>query len=232
MNAVKCDNITLGYEGKNIITDLSFSVSRGSYLCIVGENGSGKSTLMKGLLGLIKPYSGTIEISDAKIGYLPQQTLVQRDFPASVFEIILSGRINSHPLFPLYTNRDKKAAVNAAKRMKISDILKSPYCTLSGGQKQRVLLARALCAAGNLLILDEPVAGLDPLITGEMYSLISELNRKDKMTIIMVSHDIDAALNYATHILHIGTDSYFFGTAEQYRKTDSAKNFLGGDIHE
>ena len=201
MPVIKCDNVTLGYEGKNVIENISFEISNGDYLCIVGENGSGKSTLMKGLLGLIKPYSGKIDVNCTEVGYLPQQTQIQRDFPASVHEIVISGCLNKKRFFPFYTKKDYDTAENAMAKMELTSLKKACYQDLSGGQQQRVLLARALCATGNLLILDEPAAGLDPIITGELYSLIFSLNRKDGITVVMVSHDIKSSLEYATHII-------------------------------
>ncbi len=228
MCIIKYDNVSLGYDGKDIIENISFCVNPGDYVCIVGENGSGKSTLTKGLLGLIKPYKGRIELNCSRIGYLPQQTLLQRDFPASVYEIVLSGCLNRHMLIPFYTKKDKAAANKAIKKMEIESLKKRSYQELSGGQQQRVLLARALCAAGGLIVLDEPAAGLDPIITNELYSLIFELNQKDSLTVMMVSHDIEAACRYATHILHIKNNSYYFGTVSDYKKTDIGKYFIGG----
>lgn len=230
MELIKFDNVSLGYEGQEILRNISFAVNPGDYLCIVGENGSGKSTLMKGLLGIIKPYKGTITRDKAKIGYLPQMTTNQKDFPVSVEEIILSGCLARHKFNPFYTKADRKSMYEISQKMEISDILKSGYQELSGGQQQRVLLARALCAAGNTLILDEPVAALDPVITGELYKTIDMLN-KDGMTVIMVSHDIKSALKYATHIMHIDNGSHFFGTVEEYIASENGKAFTGGDIN-
>ena len=211
-------DISLGYEGEKIVTGLRFEVDPGDYLCIVGENGSGKSTLMKTMLGLIPPLGGTIERGDGlqknEIGYLPQQSLIQRDFPASVTEIVLSG-CRGEGFRPFHSKADKETARANMERMGISHLAKRCYRELSGGQQQRVLLARALCATKKILLLDEPVAGLDPKVTAEMYSLIEELNRTDGITIIMISHDIAAAIKYANRILHVGR-SVFFGTKEEY----------------
>ncbi|MBR3415713.1 MAG: metal ABC transporter ATP-binding protein [Clostridia bacterium] len=212
-------DISLGYEGEKIVTGLCFEVDPGDYLCIVGENGSGKSTLMKTMLGLIPPLGGTIERGDGlqknEIGYLPQQSLIQRDFPASVTEIVLSGCRGEGGFRPFHSRSDKEAARANMERMGISHLAKRCYRELSGGQQQRVLLARALCATKKILLLDEPVAGLDPKVTAEMYSLIEELNRDDGITIIMISHDIAAAIKYADRILHVGR-SVFFGTKDEY----------------
>lgn len=219
MAQLSCQNLTLGYEGKEILSELSFSVNSGDYLCIVGENGSGKSTLMRTVLGLKKPMKGKVVFGDGleanEIGYLPQQTLVQRDFPASVREIVVSGNQGRCGIRPFYSKADKQLALDNMKRLGIDNLQNRCYRELSGGQQQRVLLARALCATQKMLLLDEPVAGLDPKVTVDMYKLIDSLNKKDKITIIMISHDIDAALKYASHILHIGNE-IFFGTVNQY----------------
>ena len=198
MAQLTCKNLTLGYDNRAIQEDLNFSIDAGDYLCIVGENGSGKSTLMKTLLHLQPPISGTIELGDGlkknEIGYLPQQTLVQRDFPASVREIVLSGCQSRCGLRPFYNKEEKRVAQKAMEKMMIQDLADHCYRELSGGQQQRVLLARALCAAQKILLLDEPVSGLDPRVTAEMYQLIKDLNKKDGITIIMISHDIAAAV--------------------------------------
>ncbi len=219
MAQLSCQNLTLGYEGKQILSGLSFDVNSGDYLCIVGENGSGKSTLMKTVLGLKKPMKGKVVFGDGlasnEIGYLPQQTVVQRDFPASVNEIVISGNQGRCGLRPFYNKQEKQLAYDNMERLGISDLKNRCYRELSGGQQQRVLLARALCATQKMLLLDEPVAGLDPKVTSEMYNLIDSLNKRDKITVIMISHDIEAAVKYASHILHIGND-IFFGTKNQY----------------
>ena len=230
MAQIICKNLTLGYENRAIQENLNFSINAGDYLCIVGENGSGKSTLMKTLLHLQPPISGTIELGDGlhknEIGYLPQQTLVQRDFPASVKEIVLSGCQGRCGWRPFYNKEDKEIARKAMGKMMIQDLQDRCYRELSGGQQQRVLLARALCAAKKILLLDEPVSGLDPKVTAEMYQLIQDLNKKDGITIIMISHDIEAAVRYATHILHIG-ESCFFGTKKQYLNSSLGRHFTG-----
>ena len=227
MSLLEVKNLALGYDGEIIIKDLNFTVNRGDYLCIVGENGSGKSTLMKTLLNLNSPMKGSIIYGEGlhknEIGYLPQQTVVQRDFPASVKEIVLSGCQARCGLRPFYNKEEKKLAEDNMKRLGISDFAARCYRELSGGQQQRVLPARALCATRTILLLDEPVSGLDPIVTAGMYDLIKELN-DDGITIIMVSHDISASVRYASHILHIG-DTVFFGTKEVYLKSDMGKIF-------
>lgn len=218
MAQLKCENLKLGYYSKVVAENISFEVNKGDYLCIVGENGSGKSTLMKTLLHLIKPLSGTIETGDGvladEIGYLPQQTEVQRDFPASVKEIVLSGCQSRCGRRPFYNKAEKQLALDAMDKMGISNLAKKCYRELSGGQQQRTLLARAFCATQKMLLLDEPVTGLDPIATEEMYSLIKNLN-DNGITIIMISHEVDAALKYATHVLHIGKE-VFFGKVGDY----------------
>ncbi len=231
MAFVKCEKCELAYEGKTVLSDLSFEVNKGDYLCIVGENGSGKSTLMKALLGLIKPVSGEIKFCCAKhseIGYLSQQTDIQKDFPASVSEVVISGTLGRKGFKPFYTKKEKDLAKKNMEMLGISHLAKHSYQNLSGGQQQRVLLARALCATTSMLLLDEPVAGLDPVVTAEMYKIIKELNDKG-IAIIMVSHDISAAVEYASHILHLRNKPLFFGTKEEYLFSDIASEFLGGD---
>ena len=219
MTQLTCQNLAVGYEGRAVLENLNFSVCPGDYLCIVGENGSGKSTLMKTILGLQPPVRGKVLTGDGlrknKIGYLPQQTPVQRDFPASVREIVLSGCQGRCGGRPFYSKGEKQLAQTAMERMQVAALAKRCYRTLSGGQQQRVLLARALCAAQNMLLLDEPVSGLDPKVTGEMYGLIQCLNREDGVTILMISHDMTATLTYASHILHLGR-RVFFGTKADY----------------
>ena len=228
MALLTAQDLSLGYDSRVIVRGLSFRVDAGDYLCIVGENGSGKSTLMKTLLGLQPPLGGSIGTGDGlmqnEIGYLPQQTVVQRDFPASVREIVLSGCQGRCGLRPFYSAGDRRLAAENMARMGISELANRCYRELSGGQQQRVLLARALCATRKLLLLDEPVSGLDPKVTAEMYELIASLNREG-VTVIMISHDIAAALRYASHILHIGA-AVFFGTKADYLQSDAGKLFL------
>lgn len=224
-------DVTLGYENTIVVENLSFSLNQGEYLCIVGENGTGKSTLVKTLLGLIKPLKGKISINaDGKnhkgVGYLPQQTQAQKDFPASVWEVVLSGVLNSGHKTPFYTRRDKAEAMKNMEKLGIADLKKKCYRELSGGQQQRVLLARALCATDSILILDEPVTGLDPAASMELYETIKKLNEKDGVTVVMVTHDIENAMDYASHILHLKQDSYFYGTVDKYKKSNVSNMFL------
>lgn len=229
----ECKDVTLGYENKVVAKNLNFKIDQGDYLCVVGENGTGKSTLIKTLLGLIKPLNGEV-IANVKgknhkgVGYLPQQTQAQKDFPASVWEVVLSGVLNNDHRCPFYNKKDKAEAEKNMEKLNILDLKKRCYRELSGGQQQRVLLARALCATDSVLILDEPVTGLDPAASMELYETIKDLNKKENVTIIMVSHDIKNALNYATHILHLEQENDFFGTVEEYKKSNVSNMFLGG----
>lgn len=232
MSLIKCEKLTLSYDGVDVINDLSFSVEQGDYLCIMGENGSGKSTLIKGILGLKNSSGGKIEFGDglaqSDIGYLPQHTEVQRDFPASVLEVVMSGNLNSKGILPFYTKSDKAKAEKIIKLLGITEITKKSYRELSGGQQQRVLLARALCASGRLIILDEPTAGLDVLASSELYRSVLSLNREKGITVIIVSHDIENALADCTKVLHIGTDNCFFGTSGEYINSSYGRRFWGG----
>ena len=235
MAQLTCQDLSVGYEGKAVLQDLNFSVRSGDYLCIVGENGAGKSTLMKTILGLQPPIQGKVLTGDGlrpnEIGYLPQQTQIQKDFPASVREIVLSGCQGRCGIRPFYSKEEKQLSETSMEKMQITRLAKRCYRELSGGQQQRVLLARALCATRKMLLLDEPVSGLDPKVTAEMYALIEKLNREDGITVIMISHDIAAALKYASHILHIG-DAVFFGTKAEYLKSPQGRLFAvekGGD---
>ncbi len=235
MALIKCENISIAYEGQTVVHDLSFEVGQADYLCIIGENGSGKSTLVKSLLGLKAPAKGKIILGDGlkqnEIGYLPQQTDVQKDFPASVYEVVLSGRLNSRGFRPFYTAADKAAARENMDLLGIRELERQCFRDLSGGQKQRVLLARALCATKKMLLLDEPVTGLDPIVTQEFYQLINEINKKSGIAVVMVSHDIESTMAYASHILHLQETALFFGTADAYQKSEIGKAFLKGGEH-
>ena len=233
MAILECNDLSFSYDGETVLENVTFSLNAGDYLCVVGENGSGKSTLIKGLLGLKAPDQGSIRFGDGllgtEIGYLPQQTQIQRDFPASVREVVLSGCLNSLGRRLFYNADDRSRAAMNLERMGIEELADKSYQELSGGQQQRVLLARALCATKKLLLLDEPVTGLDPVATGELYNLIKLINLCDDITVIMVSHDIHAAVRYATHILHLGHEQLFFGSAADYKESSLARRFLGGN---
>ena len=225
-----CEQLSLGYDNHPVMTNLNFQIFPGDYLSIIGENGAGKSTLMKTLLGLMPPISGKITVGCPKgrncIGYLPQQTQVARDFPATVWEVVLSGLLNRNTWKPFFSKKEKSLAASNLERLHIADLKNASFQTLSGGQKQRVLLARALCAAHEILMLDEPVTGLDAVATAELYGELAELNRKDGLTIVVVSHDIQNTIVQSSRILHLGTSGYFFGTPAQYMVSEEAKLFF------
>jgi ABC-type Mn/Zn transport systems, ATPase component len=230
MTQISALNVSMSYEKKIVLDDVSFTVEQGDYLCIVGENGSGKTTLMKGILGLLPLKSGSIQFGEDlksnQIGYLPQQTVVQKDFPASVTEVVLSGCLNRIGWWPFYPGHEKRRALENLELLGIAKLRYKSYKSLSVGQQQRVLLVRALCAAEKIVLMDEPAAGLDPIVTGELYRIIGELNKRG-VTIIMISHDIKAAVEYANKILHLGEEDQFFGTTEAYLKSGAGKRFLG-----
>lgn len=232
MALITAKNLTLAYDNFVVAENINFTVNEGDYLCIVGENGSGKSTLMKTMLGFMKPYSGKIEFGDGlkqrEIGYLPQRTDIQKDFPASVKEVVLSGNLNSGGFKPFFNRKDKKRTQESIDMLGLTGLENRSFQDLSGGQQQRVLLARALCATKKLLLLDEPVTGLDPLATVEMYDIIKDLNRKG-ITVIMISHDLNGVFESATHVLHMLGNSDFFGTKEEYLNSETGKRFLGGE---
>jgi zinc transport system ATP-binding protein len=227
---VACQNLSFGYDGHIAVRDLNFSVQEGDFLLIAGENGCGKSTLVKGLLRLINPMEGTIQFSpdfeQSQTGYLSQQIADKQDFPAGVFEIVLSGNLGKKRLLPFYRQAEKRAAEEKLQLLRIGHLKHLCFRELSGGQQRRVLLARSLCAAEKLLVLDEPFAGLDPLISAELYRLLKRINRETGMTIIMVSHEMEAA-NCATKVLHLHTQQLFFGGMEEYRQSETGKKFWG-----
>lgn len=230
MFCLKCDNVSFSYENQTVVSDLSFTVSEGDYLCIIGENGTGKSTLMKGMLGLKKPAGGKIMLGEgirqSQIGYVPQQTPAQKDFPASVWEVVLSGCLSSRGLLPGFGAKEKQLTGEKLELLGIMDLKNKSFRELSGGQRQRVLLARALCATKKLILLDEPTTGLDPLATEEFYHLLLKLNKKHQITVIMVSHAIREAFAHADHILYLSQNRYFYGTTEEYLESDDGKKFF------
>ena len=230
MSQLTCSNLSIGYDGRTVAENISFAAERGDYICIVGENGSGKSTLVKTILNLNTPLSGSVKFGDGlkrnEIGYLPQQTDIQKDFPSSVSEVVMSGFLARHKFLPFYSKAEKAQAAAEMERLGISDLAKRCYRELSGGQQQRVFLARALCAATKMIVLDEPVTGLDPRVTAEMYELISEINKDKDITVIMVSHDVRAAIRYSSHILHVGHSESFYGTVNEYIKSETGQRFM------
>lgn len=229
---INCTNASFGYEGKIVAENINFEIFEGDYIFVVGENGSGKSTLIKGILSLIKPYNGKIELENSltqsDIGYFPQHTELKNDFPASVEEIVLSGCMSNSAGKFFYNRKDKALAEEKMKILDVFDIRKKAFSSLSGGQRQRVLLSRALCATKKMIILDEPVANLDPLVTREFYDIINKINKEMNITVLMVSHDMNSTVKYAKKILHIGENENFFGDLDDYLSKGPGKNFLGG----
>ena len=227
---IKCEHVDLGYENQDAVINVNMEVCPGDYLCIVGENGSGKSTLIKGLLGLLKPSGGKLtvaeELKTTGIGYLPQQTAAQKDFPASVREVGLSGCLSRRGRRPFYSKTEKDIASANMEKLGITQLANQCYRELSGGQQQRVLIARALCATRELLILDEPITGLDPMAIQDFYSMIRKLNREDKVAIIMVSHDLRNAVEEANKILHLQKQVLFYGPAHDYMNSKAAGHFF------
>ncbi len=234
MHLITCKNVSLSYENITVVKDLNFEVSQGDYLCIVGENGSGKSTLIKSILGLKETSSGHLHmeggLKSREIGYLPQQTTAQKDFPASVFEVVLSGCITSKKGKIFFSGENKKTALENMKKLDIAHLKNKCYRELSGGQQQRVLLARALCATKKMILLDEPVTGLDPIVTADFYDIVKKINLEFGITVIMVSHDLISAVSNATHILHLKKENSFFGNVDEYISSDIYKKFSGGDL--
>lgn len=232
MKLIEFNKVSFSYERKLALKDVDFSLSSGDFICVVGENGSGKSTLIKGMLKLKIPSKGSIKFDKSllkkEVGYLPQQKSMMKDFPATVHEVVLSGRLSQMGMRPFYTKKDRMIAKENINKLGIDHIRHKSYMDLSGGQQQRVLLARALCSCKQLLVLDEPVSGLDPLVTAELYRLVKDLNEVDKMTVVMVTHDVEEALKYGSHILHLANEQLYFGTCSDYRQTQVGKQYLGG----
>ena len=235
MAQLRCENISVGYEDGIVVSDVSFELNRGDYVCIVGENGAGKSSLLKGILGLARIQGGKVEYGDgmsrADVGYLPQQKDYQKNFPATVKEVVMSGFLNKMGLRPYYNRAEKAKAMEILSDFGMADYVRASFGSLSGGQKQRVLLARAMCATDKLLLLDEPTTGLDPVATEELYELLKRLNREKKTTILMVSHDLNKAVSDAGLILHVNKRSGcgYFGPADKYLDSEAARHFLGLD---
>ena len=231
---IVCRDVSLGYEGQSVLTHLDLTIRVGDYLCIVGDNGSGKSTLLRGLLGLLTPQSGEIrrapELQKGAVGYLPQQTRAQRDFPATVFEVVLSGCLNRKGMRFFYTAAQKSEALMNMGKLGVLELKDACYRDLSGGQQQRVLLARALCAASRLLILDEPITGLDPAAAQDLYKTLAYLNKREGMAVVMVTHDLKAALRSARTVLHIGRSSLFLGSVPEYLASPQGRRFQEADL--
>ncbi len=232
MALLACRDAAFAYDGQVVLSGVTFEVNAGDYLCIVGENGSGKTTLMKGLLRLVAPLRGKIILGEVlrqdEIGYLPQQSPAQRDFPASVKEVVESG-LRGKRLF--LRHRDRERAREALELLEAASLYGRSFMDLSGGQKQRVLLARALCSAKKLLLMDEPTAGLDPIVARELYRLIEKINREKGIAVVMISHDVHTASQFATHILHLQQTPLYYGRTEDYMNTYHAQCLMGGTCH-
>lgn len=230
MTLIRCENLSFAYDGQRVLQDVNFQIEPGDYLAILGENGSGKSTLLKGILGLKAPATGRVTfasgLTPSKLGYLPQKSEIQKDFPATVEEIVLSGAQNRQGLRPFYSKADKALARKRMDKLELSPLAKRSFRELSGGQQQRVLLARALVAGRDLLILDEPFAGLDPLVSQDLYRQLADAQHEG-MAIIMVSHDLHASLHHANKVLHLGSRQLFFGSVEDYRQSAIGQSYLG-----
>ncbi len=232
-----CDNITVRFGTNTVLDNLSFTVEHGDYLSVIGKNGSGKSTLIRCLLHLCSLTSGHIteaeNFSCRDIGYLPQQSGIQKDFPATVEEVVRSGCLGNHRFLPFYTKADKMEAEKNMHRLGICQLRKRSYRTLSGGQQQRVLLARALWATKKLLLLDEPVTGLDPEVSAGFYDIIRELNEEDNIAVIMVSHDMHNGLKDAKHVLYMDEKVQYFAAADEFRHSEIARQIAAeGQRHE
>lgn len=229
MKLIECKKLNIGYGNKVICKDINVTIEKGQYICVIGENGSGKSTLLKTILGLNKPLAGKVifdkEFKSNTIGYLPQQTDIQKDFPATVWEVVMSGFLGKMGLRPFYRKCEKDRAYKILEELDIALLAKKSYKELSGGQQQRVLLARALCATDDMLIMDEPVNGLDAKTIKKFYAIIRKLNVENGLTIVMVSHNVDKVINYATHVIYLKNKMEFFGTKEEFLQSEHAKAF-------
>ncbi len=212
VNLVDCRNVRLGYASRLVASCPDFTVGAGDFLAVIGPNGSGKTTLLKTVAGLIRPLSGSMgipaEVSRGGIGYLPQAKEVQRDFPASVTEVVESGCQTLRGMRPFYSRKERKMVLDAIDRFGIGNLAQRSFRELSGGQRQRVLLARALCAPRKLLLLDEPLTGLDPDAQTELHGLLGEV-KKSGLAVMMVTHDLSPAFRLATHVLTLGDGARF-----------------------
>jgi zinc transport system ATP-binding protein len=235
MHQIECNNLVVKYENELALKDVGFHVNQGDYLAIIGENGSGKTTLIKAILGLIKTDGGKILFDKSvkkQIGYVPQKNLIQKNFPASVMEVVLSGFVSKDKLIPFYSAKEKEQALKNMKCINIENLKNRSFQNLSGGQQQRVLLARALNSTENIIFMDEPVANLDPVATKEFYDSVNHLNKEHKVTIITTTHDIKTIVKHANKILHLDKKVLFFGTTDEYLKTDLSKIMMGSDHYD
>ena len=227
---IKLENLTIGYDNQIILKDVNLSINEGEYVCILGANGSGKSTLLKTVLGLIKPLTGKIIIDKkTSIGYVPQAKMLQQDFPATVNEIVMSGCLKKMKWRPFYTKKERDLANKNMKLLQISSLKNKSFSELSGGQQQRALIARALCATNKVLFLDEPFTALDGYGALKLYGILKKLNRDEHVTIVVISHDVDTILRYASHVIHVDETIVFDGTKEEYLESSFMKEYKGGN---
>lgn len=220
MPLIEFKDLCIGYEHKVIIKNINLEINDGEYVCVFGDNGVGKTTFLKTILGLIPPLSGSIIIEDTfnkkEVGYLPQRMQLKPEFPASCFEIVLSGCVNRLKIWPFYRKSHRDLAIEKMKLLGVANLKDKPFRVLSGGQQQRILLARALCATDRLLILDEPFTGLDYHAAKSLYDLLEKINKQLNVTIIVVSHFMEDILAYSTKVVHLSKEEVFCGTPEQY----------------
>jgi len=233
MKIIECKKLNIGYADKLVCSNITFSVEKGQYVCIIGENGSGKSTLIKTILGLNKPLNGRVvfggHFNKSHVGYLPQQTEFQKDFPATVREIVMSGFLGRMGFRPFYNKVEKEKCNKILSQLGATDYQDKSFKDLSGGQQQRVLLARALCATDELLVLDEPTNGLDARAIRHFYELIDKLNRDNGLTVVMVTHSVENVIKYATHVVYLKDTMEFAGAKEEFLNSEYAKYFKLGE---
>ena len=216
---MEAKHLDIGYGKKVIYGGLNFSVKAGDFICIVGPNGAGKSTLVKTLLGLIKPLNGEIRFYGLKrglIGFLPQEIKIDENFPATVFEIVLSGNLNRLGKRAFFNQDERKHALSKMKLVGISELKDRHFVELSGGQRQKVMLARALTATQDLLILDEPSNSLDRKSTKELYATLKKINQNG-ITIMMITHDLDHGNLIGNKILAL-RDTFYYGATDDFVK--------------
>ena len=234
-HCIKVNHLGVWFSEQEILKDVNLHMHCGSLNAIIGKNGAGKSTLIRAMLGDI-PHTGDIEFRDTKdgrmqnlkIGYVPQSINIEKNTPVSVYDLLASYESR----YPVFLPKNRKLYEKIKEHLRIfeaEELIDKQVCNLSGGQLQRVLLALAVMDEPNLLLLDEPVTGLDPIVTAEFYKLIQKINRESGIAVVMVSHDIESAVEYASHILHLQETVLYFGKASQYKKSRAGKAFLGGE---
>jgi len=233
MPLMTIDDLDVRYGKHRVLSGISFVVNKGDYIGIVGPNGSGKTTLIKAMLGLLPIAEGSITINkdsygNSYIGYLPQKA-IQSDglFPATVREVVAMGLLSSKKGPRFYNVSDQKKVNEVLKRLGIEELGDKKIGSLSGGQQQRTLLARALAGSPSLLILDEPTSALDPQIRESFYELLGDLNIKDGVTILLVSHDMASIGKYTKKLLYLDRRIVFYGTYEEFCASDEMGEYFG-----